>query len=212
MNNQLKVTKNTIFAFDLHGVVFKLCPIKVTMQLLKCPYKLKLLSIIFYPKLFFKTWQELRRGAIAEELLYKLAKDFPQFEKLLPTGFNVINSQKPIIGTVEIIKNLKRKGYKVHVLSNIGENSMKMMQEMFPDIFKHFDALMASNALDNYIKKPDSRAYEKYINIFNLNREDVIFIDDRQKNIKAALNVNIPSLLYKNSFQLNKTLTNLNTF
>jgi len=208
--NKIPISPKTVLAFDLHGVIFNLCPIKVTKHLLKCPEKLRLFSIIFYPRLFLKSWQELRKGAIAEELLYKLAKDFPQFEKLLPTGFNVINSQKPVWPMVDLLRELKSKGYELHVLSNIGQNSVQMMQDLFPDIFCYFDKIMASTADDNYIKKPDIKAYQKYLKIFGLDPKDVIFIDDRLKNIKAAQMADISSILFKNPKKLKIKLIEIN--
>lgn len=200
------VNSNSIFVFDLHGVVFNLDLVKVIKIVLKCPHKKLLLKTLLYPRILASTLYSLRKGAIAEEILLKLAKDFPKFKELLPTGFEIINAQKPINDTVELLKALKNNGHQLYVLSNIGEQSIGMLQQQFPDIFALFSGLVASNSHDGYIKKPHALAYAKYLNTFNHKRSEIIFIDDRLKNIVAAQNLGIPALLFINAHGIRKTI------
>lgn len=208
----LKVYSDTIFIFDLHGVVFKLDAYQVMKEIFRTPYKYQLLKTLFYPKVVFTTYYSLKKGGVAEEVLLNLSKDLPQFQKLLPTGFNIINAQKPIQQTVSIIKKLKASGYKVCIFSNIGDHSIKMLEEKYPQIFKYFDDILGCTKKDNYIKKPSPESFRKCINFFNVDPSKIIFVDDKKINVSAATNFGIQAILFKSSQDLYKNLIKIKCF
>lgn len=51
---------------------------------------------------------------------------------------------------------------------------------------------------EEHMVKPNKEFYEKLINKYNLNKEETIFFDDKEKNIIAANEIGIKAIQFKN--------------
>lgn len=94
-----------------------------------------------------------------------------------------------------LIRELKQKGYKLYVLSNITKHFVNV-QYKFP-ILKEFDGLVFSSLIKKV--KPNSEIYEFLLNKYNLNPKECIFIDDTKKNLAGAARFGIKTFHYQSN-------------
>lgn len=100
----------------------------------------------------------------------------------------------PIIKeTVDYIYRLKDKGYKLYLLTNITDGSYAYINKIL-NIDKLFDGGVYS--FQEHMIKPNYDFYNLLIKRYNLNKDECIFFDDVEKNIKAGLEVGINSIKY----------------
>lgn len=109
---------------------------------------------------------------------------------------------------LEFIKSLKEK-YKIGLLSNfthewlrevINENHLK----------SYFDQILISS--EQKLIKPELEFFQKIFDLLGINKDEVIFIDDREYQIDAANKFGIKSIQYTSNDQLKKDLRNLGAF
>ena len=89
--------------------------------------------------------------------------------------------------TMEIINELKNKGYKVGLLSNLRLMDYKRYEEQIKKI--NFDYLFLSYEIKCI--KPSSDIYLQVIDALNCEADNIIFFDDNQKNVNGAKKLGI---------------------
>ena len=94
----------------------------------------------------------------------------------------------------EYISGLKAKGYNLYILSNITRDSYEYVNETI-DISKIFNGGVYS--YQEGVVKPDRRIYELIVDRYNLNKDETLFFDDKQKNVDAANEFGIKGFLFK---------------
>lgn len=105
---------------------------------------------------------------------------------------------------LNLAKELKKKGYRIMILSNEsvqGMNDKKTkfkLNEIFEKIY---------NSAEIGIAKPDSRIFEYLINDLNLTPENILFIDDWDMNIDAAKKSGMQAIQFHNAEELEKNLS-----
>lgn len=122
----------------------------------------------------------------------KNENDFNDIKYILKRE-NLIKSYPLIKENFEYIKNLKKRGYKLYLLTNITEDSYNYINDLI-NINKIFDGGIYS--YQEHLIKPDYDIYNLLINKFNLNKEETIFFDDKEKNVLAANKVGIKSFVF----------------
>lgn len=98
-----------------------------------------------------------------------------------------ISLQEEVEPTVRLIKELKEKGYKLYVLSNMSKEYIEFLRK-FP-VFDLFDEQIISSEV--HLGKPDRKIYEYLLSHCGLNPAETIFIDDRKDNVEAAAELGI---------------------
>lgn len=101
-----------------------------------------------------------------------------------------------IDGMAELVKEIKEKGGKLFLLSNISKGfaeNYKNVPEL-KEFFSLFDGLVFSGPLK--IVKPSKEIFELLLYKYNLKAEKTLFIDDNEKNIKGAEAVGIKGYLF----------------
>lgn len=93
------------------------------------------------------------------------------------------------------IKELKERGHKIYLFSNVGYRYHEMFKYM-PSM-ELMDGLWCS--CDYKVIKPEIAAYESICDKFSLNPADCIFIDDKPENIEQAMNYGMQGIVYQNS-------------
>ncbi len=106
-------------------------------------------------------------------------------------------------GTREIIEDLKKQGYRLGLLSNHSKEWIAHCEKKF-DYHKLFNSVLYSFEIG--ICKPDKRAYEKILEKLNAKPGECLFIDDSRKNIQAAKELGINTILFKSNNQLTDDL------
>ena len=91
-------------------------------------------------------------------------------------------TQQPIAEGIKFVKECKKRGYLVYVLSNWDHESFDLLVIQYHDFFKLFDGIIISG--DVHVIKPDSKIYEQFTS--RLVAQQCVFIDDRIENIQAA--------------------------
>lgn len=107
----------------------------------------------------------------------------------------------------DYISKLKDKGYNLYILSNITRESCEYVNDTI-DINKVFNGGVYSYQVN--LIKPDRRIYELIVKKYNLNKEETIFFDDRQKNIDAANEFGIRGILFRNIDDIEKICNSTN--
>ena len=105
---------------------------------------------------------------------------------------------------IDWIRDNKDK-YEFSILTNCpGNFSKKLEAEKISDLFK-----VVVNP-DDFVRKPDPEAYKKLLEEVNKKPEECLFIDDSAMNVRAARDLGIESVLYKNNKKLLKFLNSKN--
>ena len=89
--------------------------------------------------------------------------------------------------TVEIINDLKNKGYKIGILSNLRLMDYKRYKQQIEKI--NFDYIFLSCEMKCI--KPSSDIYLQVIDALDCEADNIIFFDDNQKNVNGAKQLGI---------------------
>ena len=95
--------------------------------------------------------------------------------------------QEEVAPTVELIKELKAKGYKLYVLSNMSKEYIEYLRKL--SVFDYFDYQVVSCEI--HLGKPNPKIYEYLLSHCGLTASETIFIDDRKDNVEVAEQVGI---------------------
>lgn len=147
-------------------------------------------------------------GKITENAYWKAVVMKHKWDVSLKQLRNAVrNNFKEITGTRKIIEELKQQGYKLGLLSIHAKEWVEYMDKIY-DYHKLFDAISYS-CTDN-ISKPDRKAYEGLLIKLKAKPSESLFIDDNPNFVKAAENVGIKGIVFKNPQQLRNALIKLN--
>jgi len=116
-----------------------------------------------------------KTGFASETILPQIHKEFGLDEELL-----------------ELIAQLKNK-YKIGLMSNARAGILRKMLEEH-NLYKYFDEVVISSEI-GFIK-PEKEFFEEALKKLNLHKEEIIFVDDRERNILAAESLGIKSFVY----------------
>ena len=106
-------------------------------------------------------------------------------------------------GACRLVRDLKKKQYKLFLLSNINRLHFEYIEKSF-DIIKVFDELILSFVVG--ATKPDKRIYDEVIRRAGGNKESLLYIDDREDLIKEAAALGIDSIKFENADKLESML------
>jgi len=204
-----------IFLWDLHEVVFE----KDIWNFLRVGWNHnRKLQTIFnlnseILKVTFKYFLEklhLSADAMTSEELIAAAKKANN-QALVNLAIKVGCSYRPIHKTVSIINELTNLGYTHHIGSNIGATVYEAFKQLYPAIFGLFNAKHIIHYIEGQpvIKKPQPTYFTTYLEKHHLKPEQVVFIDDKYTNVKAAHSMGITTIHFKNPTQLRTTLQKL---
>jgi 2-haloacid dehalogenase len=112
-----------------------------------------------------------------------------------------------IEGSVEILKELKEKEYKLYALTNWSAELFEQTEGDYP-FLQWFEGIVKSG--EERINKPDERLYQILLDRYQLNASNTLFIDDREKNIAAAQKLGMHGIVFESPEQLKRDLEGLN--
>lgn len=136
------------------------------------------------------------------KLKYELTKYAEEALKLFLTGV------KPFDYTVDLIKSLKKKGYKVYYLSNWDNAGFTLCkQKGIFDFLDLFDGGIVSYQVR--MAKPNPKIYKLLINKYKLNPENCLFYDDKKENVDAACKLGINGRIFSSRKHTEKEIFNL---
>ena len=175
-----------IFLFDLGNVLAKSLDYYCLYNKLNCKISYdEFLQYWWGDDLVLKAHMGLATDDEHVEALLKFCKSdlsINQFYEIYNSLDNSLYDE-----TMEIINELKNKGYKVGLLSNLRLMDYKRYEEQIKKI--NFDYLFLSYEIKCI--KPSSDIYLQVIDALNCEAENIIFFDDNQKNVNGAKQLGI---------------------
>jgi putative hydrolase of the HAD superfamily len=150
-------------------------------------------------------WPMLDRGTISEEdakinIINRNIKN----EKLINLVFeNWYDILAPIESSVDLLKKLKQKGYKVYYLSNFHLAAFEHVTRKHA-FFECFNGGVVS--YKEKLLKPEKEIYEKIIDKYNLEPSQTIFVDDMKENVRAAMKLGLKGIILENPKDLKAEL------
>jgi hypothetical protein len=183
-NKAVESQKPTVFAFDIHGVLMQLKVGEVVGTSLK--------ELSQQPGLLLKIGDFFNGGAADHAAMRR-----------------IFNCQEPVCGTWGIVKELKAAGHSLYIFSNIGEKTFKELQEKYPNWFDIFDGYHTVPSNDKKLRKPKPKAFASFKKMVHEKHPidtQIVFIDDKSKNIKAAREAGFVTIHFSSAEQLKKEL------
>lgn len=132
-----------------------------------------------------------------EEYEKQLIQENPEKESEIDKLLNPAYQEQvlPFIAdTWEYIYSLKERGYAIYFLSNLTEASYYYLKEKLK-VTQLVDGAIYS--WQEGMVKPQKEIYELLLKRYQLKREEVVFFDDKLKNVEMGNNLGIKSILYK---------------
>lgn len=106
---------------------------------------------------------------------------------------------------INIIKDLKKRNYKIALLSN---NSIELRQKLVEnEIIDIFDEIIISAEVG--WQKPQSEIFEILFKKLGVNANEVIFIDDTSKSLENADKIGYTPVLFKDNESLKLELSSI---
>jgi HAD superfamily hydrolase (TIGR01509 family) len=126
-------------------------------------------------------------GKISAQEFWKNVGLYPQLENEYLQRFRLTD------GLIDFLKNAKSRGIEIWCLSNDLSEWSKKLRIRF-GLEKYFRGFVISG--DVGLRKPDPMIYQNLLNRLNVPAKDVLFVDDNPKNIVAAMELGIDSILF----------------
>ena len=129
-------------------------------------------------------WEEYDRGTLTfDEVLDELSRS-KGCDRAVAEDYlrEALDRQEAVPQTAALIRDLKRAGYRLYVLSNMSREFIDFLRRT--EIYGCFDGEVVS--CEEGVVKPEPRIYEILLDRFGLNPAETLFIDDRRSNLEAA--------------------------
>lgn len=198
--------KNIVF--DLGNVLLNFKPVVYLHT--KISDKIKVQEV--YEEIFTsKEWLMLDRGIITEEeavneICNRSTENSELIKLVMHNWYQLLT---PIEDTVEILKELKHKGYRLYFLSNFHLLAYEDVTKRY-EFFKLFDGGILS--YKEKLIKPGNDIYNRLTKEYKINPQESIFIDDTLENIESAIKLRFKAILFINSNDLREKLKEYNVF
>ena len=98
-----------------------------------------------------------------------------------------------IPGMLEIIQDLKQKGYGVFGLTNWPAATFAEARRCFKTIGSIDNYVVSSSV---HLAKPEPAIYQLLLSKYNLKAQECVFIDDRADNVNAAMALGMNGIVY----------------
>jgi len=201
---------NTTFGFDIDQVLLDHSqPISSTLW----DYRWDLAKNIVNPYLVYCVIRLAYQKATGLAYLNLLKAQAPRLAEMVE---HIMLDKKIIVGMEEIVKQLRAQAYSLAIASNMGAQDFAYYQQKFPSLFGNFDyAKVVPHTADGLplIKKKPSLEYfhnlKSELAEHNLAKENLIFIDDKKRNVDASIQEGFYGIQFKNVPQFQADLAKL---
>ena len=108
---------------------------------------------------------------------------------------------KPKLGMINYVRMLRRNGYSVYALTNVSSPHLEFFRQT--GLAAEFNHLFASSELGSV--KPNREIFQKVFRHLDASPAEVVFVDDRVENVKAARDYGIHwAIQFKSISQLKR--------
>ena len=196
---------NTII-FDLGGLLIDWNPRYVYRTIFKTEEEIDW----FFENVATDDWNENQdAGYPITKATEELAAKHPEWEKEIQAYYGRWTEMLggPIHETVEIFRQLKKiPELKTYALTNWSAETFHIALERY-DFLHWFDGRVVSG--EEKTRKPFHVFYQKLLDRYNVDPARSLFIDDNLRNVKAAEELGIKAIHFRNPEQLKQELINL---
>ncbi len=158
---------------------------------------------------FLETIIKHEHGEIDEREFWSLFTKHFNITKPVPEPSPLIKRYQEEIKKNEevfrIVEELKNRGFALAILSNTLPLHAEHLEKI--GVFEYFPEAILSYEVK--LRKPDKEIYKTTLQKLNVLPEEAIFIDNDIYNVKAAEEVGIHGILFKNAEQLQDSLKKL---
>ncbi len=184
------------YLFDFGNVLAEFYPERLTAPYVSDDEMKRCVSNIVFDRLY---WDKLDLGTIEDEEVKKLIRSrvTDELKEISCKVYdNWINNLTPVKGMQNLIYDIHKSGKKMYILSNISTGFREGYQKVkwIKELFRYFDGMVFSGEIG--IVKPSAEIFEYILGKYNLKREECLFIDDSEINIKGAKDANIEGYLF----------------
>ena len=192
----IEVTKTLIF--DVGGVLMEDADAFDSM------YKTVSKKAGLTPEEMAELWaRHYPQMAIGQRKLKDFFREVARVAKKKTAGVTLFNLYKKASKVDKkiftVVKDLKKKGYKLLILSNDTPEGAALRVNQFK---KLFDKLYVSSVVG--IKKPDPKIFQLIIKAEKIDPKETFFIDDRERNLVTAKTLGFKTILFKSLADLPK--------
>lgn len=180
------IQKAKIILFDLGGVLMKSVNPKKLYNAINA--NIDFLEFKDYWN-YDKTVYDAHQGLISDKEHIEKLLQFSNSNKTVEEFFKIYEELDLEIykENYELVKNVKRNGYLIGILSNLREMDYNRVNKIInPQIFDYKFLSYKMKEL-----KPNKNIYNKVINECNVNPSEIYFFDDNIENVQGALNSGI---------------------
>ena len=102
---------------------------------------------------------------------------------------NMTNKTRPYEGIMDVLKELKKEGYKLGIVSNKFDLAVKGLSDIY---FKEvIDEAVGENEKEGIRKKPAPDSVKKTISLLNSDEDHCLYVGDSDVDVKTAHNAKI---------------------
>jgi 2-haloacid dehalogenase len=109
-------------------------------------------------------------------------------------------------GTVEILGEVRRAGYRTYALSNWSAETFPMTRPLYP-FLGEMDGILISGEVG--VGKPDPAIFREFIARFGIEPSETVYIDDWDRNVAAANGLGLCAIQFIDADQLRADLRRL---
>lgn len=191
--------KNIIF--DIGNVVLQFKPHEYFSKQFDDEFSEKICTMMMSSQI----WKKYDLGVYNLEDVKKAFKEeMPEFQNEIEQMLSVwVKILEPIDYTLEKMQMLKRRGYKIYLLSNLNEEAYDYIKNRY-FIFDFVDGYVVS--FKERLAKPNQEIYELLCDRYHLNPNECVFIDDLKENVEAAIAYQMKGIQFLEEEQVEREL------
>lgn len=150
---------------------------------------------IIKASIFTPYWEMFERGELNEDQAFKaFATVDPEIEEQIYKAYNNITGMLLLRDfSVDFIKRLKNLGYNLYCLSNYSEKAYRECADSI-EFMKYMDGGLLS--FQAHLSKPNPEMYKMFLEKYNLNPAECLFIDDTEKNVLVARELGFEGIVF----------------
>jgi 2-haloacid dehalogenase len=161
----------------------------------------------FLNKVCTSDWNEEQdAGRSLAEATEILVKEFPEHEENIRAYYGRWDEMLGGVfeETVETLRKMKEsKRFKLYGLTNWSAETFPIAQSRY-EFLHWFDGVVVSGT--ERLRKPFPEFYKILLDRYNVKADEALFIDDNIRNVKAAEELGIQTIHFKDPAQMNEAL------
>ena len=108
-----------------------------------------------------------------------------------------------VSGAADLVEDIQRKGHKVFAIANFSSDKYTEAKTRFP-ILSNLDGMLVSS--DAFVRKPQPEIYNIFLNKYELNSSECIFVDDDAHNVHVAIATDMMGIVFSSTQEIRKIL------